>query len=65
MSKPQGPCLGCEDREPTCHAHCIAYKAFRAKLDAEREEERKRRAEEKAGFTAHFYDAIRRKRGER
>ena len=65
MSKPNGPCLNCEDRDEICHAHCLAYKIFRAKLDADKELETKRRAESKAGLTAHYYDLVRKKKGER
>lgn len=65
MSKPKGPCYGCEDRDSTCHAHCIAYKRFRAELDAEHETELRRRAEAKAGLTAHYYDKLRKMKGER
>lgn len=65
MSKPNGPCLNCEDRDATCHAHCLAYKVFRAKLDEDKEKEMRRRAESKAGLTAHYYDVVRKKKGER
>ena len=31
------PCKGCGDRELGCHATCEGYKAYRAKVDAQKE----------------------------
>ena len=33
MSKPQGPCLKCENRQINCHSSCKQYKQFRYKVD--------------------------------
>ena len=41
---PAGPCKGCAERKPGCHATCAAYLAVRAECDrriAERAREQK------------------------
>lgn len=41
---PAGPCKGCAERRPRCHAACAAYLAVRAECDrriAERAREQK------------------------
>ena len=65
MSKPNGPCLGCEDRDATCHAHCIVYKIWRAKRDEEKEMEIRKRLKHEAGVTAHYQTVMRKKKGAR
>lgn len=65
MSKPNGPCLGCEDRDITCHAHCIAYKLWQAKRKEEKDAEIKRRMDNEAGITVHYQKVMRKKKGAR
>ena len=43
MSKPQGPCLNCENRQINCHSSCKQYKQFRHKLDIHNKELNKQR----------------------
>ena len=39
----KGPCKDCPDRTPGCHGKCEKYLDYRARLDAMKEEERKRK----------------------
>ena len=43
MSKPQSPCLNCENRQINCHSNCKAYKQFKHKLDIYNKEVNKQR----------------------
>ena len=65
MSKPNGPCLNCTDRDEICHAHCIAYRLWRAKRDEEKDREIKKRRESESGITAHYQKVMRKKKGAR
>ena len=33
MSKPQSPCLNCENRHSECHSHCEKYLYFKDALN--------------------------------
>jgi nitrate/TMAO reductase-like tetraheme cytochrome c subunit len=37
MEYTKSSCKGCEERHPGCHTTCEVYKAFREKLDKEKE----------------------------
>lgn len=43
MSKPQSPCLNCENRQINCHSGCKQYKQFRYKVDMYNKEVNKQR----------------------
>ena len=33
MSKPQSPCLNCENRQVNCHGNCKQYSQYKYELD--------------------------------
>lgn len=35
-----GPCLGCQDRHPSCHMECDAYKKWLADLNERHKKEK-------------------------
>ena len=53
------PCYKCEAHTPECHAKCVAYREWAARLKAERAEQRKHK--EADAYTRTVIERIRRR----
>ena len=65
MKDLKAPCRDCDEREVGCHAHCIAYKIWKAEHIAECDRIAAKRHEMAAGVTTRGYREIRKRKGER